>query len=345
MPPRVSVVMPAYNAAHTIARTMESILNQTFTDFEFIIVDDGSKDDTWKIITEYAAADQRIIPILHEVNQGNTAARNTGGKLARGEYIAVQDADDISLPHRLERQVAYLDAHPEAGAVASQADKIDAHDNVFALWKVPSTPETVRVHLLLTNPLPHTTVMLRRDLYERLGGYHMVNGQDHELLWNISQVSEIHTIPESLAQYRGDDRDSNRVTVKETSQQTIASHEISVRAAKLLLNGQPLDEDAYRRFFMSGKGFGHMQAGDTARLKPFWNALVADPIYRKEMGLKLLSCSLRNVRSVPLEALRLTGTAYRQFGVPLSHIAKKYTRALVLDPLTRRTSPQTTDSP
>jgi glycosyltransferase involved in cell wall biosynthesis len=329
MPPRVSVVMPAYNSERTIGKTIESILNQIFSDFEFIIVDDGSQDNTWKVINHYAASDARIIPILHAANQGNTAARNTGGERAGGEFIAVQDADDISLPHRLEKQVAYLDAHPEAGAVASQADKIDRDDKVIGFWKVPPTPDTVRVHLLLTNPLPHTTVTMRRDLYQQLGGYHMFNGQDHELLWQISRISEIHTIPESLAQYRSDDSDQNRVTVKETSKQTIASHEISVQAAKILLNGQPLDEEAYRRFFMSGKGYGSLESGDAVRLQPLWNVLAADPIYRREIGPKLLSCSLKNIRSAPSEALRLARIANHQFGVPLKQIGKKYARALI----------------
>jgi glycosyltransferase involved in cell wall biosynthesis len=335
MPPKVSVVMPAYNSERTVGKTIESILDQTFTDFEFIIVDDSSQDNTWNTITRYAARDSRIVPILHEVNQGNTAARNTGGTIAQGEYIAVQDADDISLPPRLERQVEYLNNHPKAGAVASQAERIDRQDRFISTWKVPPTPELVRVHLFLTNPLPHTTVMMRHTLYQQLGGYRMYNGQDHELLWQISRVSEIHTLPESLAYYRSDDSDQNRVTVKETLKQTIASYEISVEAAKLLMNGQSPDKESYRNFFMSLKGFGSLQSGDVTRLQPLWDALAADLAYRQVMGAKLLSCSLKNVRSAPSESLQLTRIARRQFKVPMKQIAKRYGRYLVLDPLRR----------
>jgi len=336
MPPRVSVVMPVYNAERTLSKAIESILNQSFPNFELLMVDDGAKDSSWDIMARYAVQDERVRPLRHAVNQGNTAARNTGSNAAGGDYIAVQDADDVSLPERLEREVAYLDMHLEAGAVASPAQRIDGQDRVIGFWQVPATPELVRANLLLTNPLPHTTVMMRRSLFQQVGGYQTTNAPDYDLLWRISQVSEIHTLREPLALYRSDETDQNRITVGQASKQVKGAQEISVRVAKALMNGKPLDEEAYSRFFMSVKGYGSLQAGDMKRLQSLWDVLAADPIYRQVIGAKLLSCSLRNVRSAPSEALALVRVARRQFNVPVKQLAKRYGRALVLDRLRRQ---------
>jgi glycosyltransferase involved in cell wall biosynthesis len=124
MNPKVSVVMPAYNAERFVREALDSVLNQSFSDFELIIVDDCSKDGTWQILTEYAAADPRVVLVHNEQNLGEAGARNSGLQVARGEYIAAMDADDVLLPDRLMLQVNYLDAHPEVGVLAGQAIRI-----------------------------------------------------------------------------------------------------------------------------------------------------------------------------------------------------------------------------
>jgi len=113
--PAVSVIIPTYNRAHTIIRAIESILKQTYQDFEIIVVDDGSTDSTNKVI--YSFKDARIRYTRHEHNKGEAAARNTGIKRAKGKFIAFQDSDDESLPHRLEKEVEVLDSHPQISIV------------------------------------------------------------------------------------------------------------------------------------------------------------------------------------------------------------------------------------
>ena len=125
MQPKISVVMSVYNGTPYLRECIESILNQTCKDFEFIIIDDGSSDNTWKILTEYANQNQQIKLFKNEENIGLTKSLNKGLKLAGGEYIARQDADDVSLPDRFELQTRFLDAHLEVGALGSSAEVID----------------------------------------------------------------------------------------------------------------------------------------------------------------------------------------------------------------------------
>lgn len=115
--PFVSVVMPVYNVEKYIDEAIASILNQTFSDFEFIIVDDGSTDNTWDILQTYT--DERIILLRNEINIGNYPSRNRGIRVAKGKYIAVMDGDDIVMPDRLEKQYCYLDEHPDLTALGS----------------------------------------------------------------------------------------------------------------------------------------------------------------------------------------------------------------------------------
>jgi glycosyltransferase involved in cell wall biosynthesis len=130
--PRVSVVMPTYNDALYLRDAIDSILNQTFTDFEFIIVNDGSADDTERIILSYE--DKRIRYLKNEVNAGNTVARNKGMEAARGRYIAIMDSDDVSVPDRLETQYKYMERHPGIGILGGA--KIFFDERVFFSLKM-----------------------------------------------------------------------------------------------------------------------------------------------------------------------------------------------------------------
>ncbi len=139
--PLVSVVMPSYNRSNFIGSAIDSILNQTYNNFEFIIVDDGSTDSTSKVLQKYAAKDKRII-LLRQNNQGAAAARNNGVDKAQGKYIAFMDDDDISLPNRLEKQVTFLEKYPDYSACICEVKLIDLNGkpidnrpNIFCEWE------------------------------------------------------------------------------------------------------------------------------------------------------------------------------------------------------------------
>ena len=123
--PRLSVLMSVNNGEPYLGECVESILTQIFRDFEFIIVDDGSTDDSWQILTHYAEQDERIVLLRNQPNIGVVRALNLGLDHARGQIIARQDADDISHPERLQNQINFLDAHPEYGLIAVVPQPID----------------------------------------------------------------------------------------------------------------------------------------------------------------------------------------------------------------------------
>jgi glycosyltransferase involved in cell wall biosynthesis len=336
MTPKISVVMPVYNAERYLRPAIESILNQTFTDFELIAVNDCSNDNSWAILSEYAERDSRMVLVNNSENLGEAGARNAGNRLIRGEYMAVQDADDISLPNRFQLEADYLDNHPNVGLIAGNAQRIDAQGNILSVWTVPTDPQVLRAGLLLNNPLPHTTVMVRHAVLKQVGGYRTtVHTTDYDLWWRISQVSEIHTLTEPLAYYRSDDKDQNRITVGQSSHQLRGSQTVSLEAAKALMNGQPFDHEAYKRFFLSTRGINNsLKPGDIRRLQPLWDVLAADPLYRQLMGPKLLSCCVKNTVSSPGEALQLLNVINRQFNISVDRIARKYVRSFLLQPLT-----------
>jgi glycosyltransferase involved in cell wall biosynthesis len=342
MTPKVSVVMPVYNGERFVRKAIDSILNQTFEDFEFVIVDDASKDGSWAILTAYAEQDARIKLVQNAKNLGEAGARNAGLAVAAGEYIAVQDADDVSLPHRFEEQVAYLDAHPEAVALASPAQRIDLNDQPLSMWKVPRDSKTVHALLLLNSPLCHTTMMARGSAIRAIDGYRAVFTTDYDIWWRLSQVGEIHTLPEPVAHYRADERDTARITVGQSDKQLYGAQEISLEIASQMI-GDALDVEAYKRFFLASRGVENsLQKGDIARLQPLWERLAADPDYRRAIGPKLVSCALKNTSSSPSEAMQLLRIAEREFDIPWGRIARRYARYYIFDPLNRLNMPKMT---
>lgn len=168
--PKVSVVMSVYNDAVYLGEAIESILNQTFTDFEFLIINDGSTDGSRAVILFYA--DPRVRLVDNEVNLGLPASLNKGIRLAKGEYIARQDADDVSLPDRLAQQVAFLDAHSDVTVVGCWWEHIDVDGDVFATGEIPNSNTIIKAKLI-PNILkfPHGCIMIHREALVRIGGY------------------------------------------------------------------------------------------------------------------------------------------------------------------------------
>lgn len=170
--------MPTYNDARYIRDAVDSILAQTFTDFELVVVNDGSTDDTLDILAEYD--DSRIRVVSHEKNLGRPYARNTALDVAKGEYVAWMDADDISLPTRLEKQVAFMDAHPDIAVCGSAIQCFHGSDKRFLF---PRKTQAITVGLFSTPTIPNPASCIRRSALERFAVRYNVDlprAQDYE---------------------------------------------------------------------------------------------------------------------------------------------------------------------
>jgi glycosyltransferase involved in cell wall biosynthesis len=159
--PRVSVLMSVYNGEAYVREAVDSILNQTFTGFEFVVIDDASNDSTAAILDSYD--DPRFVRVRNRVNIGLTKSLNKGLQIARGVFIARQDADDISFPERLATQVNYFDSNPHIGLLGTAYYKITVHGECITTVNPPLSDTEIRWQGLFQNPFCHTSVMLRRE--------------------------------------------------------------------------------------------------------------------------------------------------------------------------------------
>ena len=169
-PPLVSVVMPAYDAERFVGEAVESLLSQSFGDLEVVVVDDGSRDGTVAVLDGFA--DPRLVVLRHGANRGISAALNTGLEAVRGELIAFQDADDVSLPERLAEQVALFDARPELAVAGSAVELIDEGGAHVGFKGEPPTDTGIRWRALFTAPFVHSTQMVRGAIVRRHGLRH-----------------------------------------------------------------------------------------------------------------------------------------------------------------------------
>ena len=202
--PLVSVVMPVYNSEKFLAEAIESILTQTFTNFELIIVDDGSTDGSAKIIRAYERRDERIRFVQLGENMGDAGARNAGIALASGKYIAGMDSDDISLPERLQQQVAFLESHLAIGGVGTHANFVYEDLQYKSARKPPEHHALILLEHFLGDPFVHASLMLRRDLFLEFGGYDhtMRYCSDCDFMTRLMGRHDIANIPERLYLYR-----------------------------------------------------------------------------------------------------------------------------------------------
>lgn len=197
--PQISVVMPVYNREQYLKESIESILNQTFTDFEFIIVDDQSTDSSWQIIQEYAAKDQRIVAVKNAGKKGCYPARNCGNRLAKGKYIAVMDSDDIALPYRLQTQFDFMEQNPDIGICGSWLKSFGAEEKIIQTLK---THEDIRDLMFFSCAIPHQTSIYR--IVDQILYYSedYASAQDYELWCRKINELKFANIPEVLLLYR-----------------------------------------------------------------------------------------------------------------------------------------------
>jgi glycosyltransferase involved in cell wall biosynthesis len=217
-PPLVSVIMAVHNGEQFIREAIDSVLEQTFKDFEFIVIDDGSTDSTSLILAEYQSRDARIHVKRLDQNQGLTICLNMGIQLARGKYVARMDADDVCLPHRFEEQVKYLDKHPEIVVLGTAFTFIDEAGNHQRDYVFSDNPDVLKWNLLFFNPISHPTAMFRLPAIKSLDGYDpkIIRAQDYDLWWRVSLIGKLGNLKDAHLLLRLHEK---RVTNKHKNQQ------------------------------------------------------------------------------------------------------------------------------
>lgn len=228
--PPVTVILPVFNEARFLRAAVDSILAQTFEHFELIVVDDGSTDDSLTVLSR--VRDRRLRILSNGVNLGITTALNHGLAVARGRYLARMDADDIALPDRLARQVAFLDAHPEIGIVGSARTLIDEDDRIVGESTPPPDDLSIRWKCLLGNPFGHPTVMLRRCLLtvHCLWYREVKRAEDYDLWPRLLAHTKGANLRQPLLRYRLRERNTM------TRRQQHAEHDrIAHEAIRMLL--------------------------------------------------------------------------------------------------------------
>lgn len=201
--PLVSILMSVHNDLRYLRESIDSILNQTFGDFEFILIDDGSTDGSGSFLKNLS--DPRVKLIVNASNIGLTASLNLGLKIARGKFLARMDADDISEPLRLERQVEFLEAHPQIGIVGCSRHLIDEEGKTTAIAPALEDDLAIRWKCLMGNPFAHPTVMIRRQvLLDHSLQYDpsFRTAQDYELWTRLLPCTQAANLPETLLRYR-----------------------------------------------------------------------------------------------------------------------------------------------
>jgi glycosyltransferase involved in cell wall biosynthesis len=200
--PAVSVLMPAYNASEYLRDSIDSVLNQTFADFEFIIIDDGSCDDTAAIVQSYS---DRRIRFFRQPNQGLAATLNRAIELSTGSLLARQDADDVAYPERFARQKQFMDDHPEIALVGTAAEIWVEDKPSIRFHRHPCDPAELALRMLFDNYFVHSSVMIRRKVFDTVGKYSSEKArqpEDFELWSRVSRQFSMANLPEVLEIYR-----------------------------------------------------------------------------------------------------------------------------------------------
>jgi glycosyltransferase involved in cell wall biosynthesis len=221
------MVMTVFDGDQYVEKAIRSVLAQKYREFEFIIVDDGSTDNTAAIVDQYASEDGRI-RVVAQPNRGMVAALNRGWKLARGRYVARMDQDDIALPHRLERQVQFLEQNSEACLVGGFAYYISAAGDYLRTYHCPTRDDQIRAALQVRNCLVDSTVMIRREALEAVNGYRapFECAEDYDLWLRLSEKFQLACLREVVGCYR---LSASQVSHRRLKRQTTAF--LAARAA------------------------------------------------------------------------------------------------------------------
>jgi glycosyltransferase involved in cell wall biosynthesis len=202
--PRVSVLLGVYNGEPLLDSAIASIVAQTYPSWELVVVDDASTDSSLAVARSWQQRDPRIRVVEHRTNRGLAATLNDAFAVSRGELVARMDADDVSLPQRLEKQVDFLDAHPAVAVVGTGAEFVDAQGNALGSGRLFEDHDDISANMYRTSALIHPSVMMRRTFLEALGGYdiRLRRAQDADLWLRGYRRFRYHNLPEPLVRCR-----------------------------------------------------------------------------------------------------------------------------------------------
>ena len=250
--PKVSVLMAVKDGEKYLREAVDSILTQTFSDFEFIIIDDGSLDGTAQILSEYS--DPRIVLLKNDSSIGLTKSLNLGLEISKGEYIARMDADDVSLPDRLVTQVSFLDANPQVGVVGTAAYLVDSDNASRQLVQYPQHHDLLHwIMCFFENPILHPTVMFRLQWVKKMGGYTeaYVTSQDYNLWGRAVKNTKLANVQDVCLHLR---KHGENISQLRYQQQQQSSLEIgaSIISGILKFNVKPARFKSYCDFLWNG---------------------------------------------------------------------------------------------
>ena len=239
--PLVSVAMVVCNVDRFLAESIESILKQTYREFEFIIVDFGSTDNSKSIASSYAVRDSRVK--VHEIPHcGLAEARNASCSFAQGKYIAVMDADDVALPNRLSAEVDFMEKHPDVGVVGGATEWIDATGKGWGVHDCPTEDREIKSALPVYHPFFHPTLLIRKQAFDHVGRYRsaFAPAEDYDLTMRISEHYNCANLKQVVLQYR---IHTYQLSLQKRQQQTFGKLGAQVSAlSRAKGNPDPLNE-------------------------------------------------------------------------------------------------------
>lgn len=260
-PYQVSVLMTVFNGGSFLRSAVESILSQSYRDFQFVIINDGSTDGSRDYLDKVARTDERI-RLFHQPNRGRVAALNKGLEEAATDFVALMDADDEAEPQRLEVQAAYLMDHRHIAAVGSAITLIDATGAALRVQQYPQTPRSIRALLKSDSAFANSTVMMRRALAIGVGGYRTMFplAQDYDLWLRLSEKYELANLPQPLVKYR---THHNSVSVARAADQIVCRRMAQFSAAQRSAGKpDPLDDSQFS--FTNALASGQARGAGTA---------------------------------------------------------------------------------
>lgn len=302
MQPQVSVLIAVYNSARYLEAAIDSVLNQSFTNFECLLIDDGSRDRSWKILQAYAAKDARI-RVSRQENAGIAKTRNRLLSQAQAELVAVMDADDVMLSDRLAHQVQFLTAHPEVVCVGGALDWIDEQGRWLGHCDVPEQDAEIQALLLGgISLLHHPCTMARRQSLLQVGGYDetMVASVDLDLWLRLGEIGQLANLPETVLQYRLHSHSITHAKQTRQSQDALAACQRAWqrRGVQAEFIRQPADHLKQQRFWLRC-GWDNFLAGQRAVARHCGiQAIRSQPLTGE--AWRLLACAL--VKPIPKKA-------------------------------------------